>query len=53
MATEEDQVFDLIDRPDMWNLEPEDIQVQLKSMSSNAHIKEGVLIKLIVSAWPP
>lgn len=53
MAPEEDHLFNLIDRSDLWHLEPESIQYYLKSMYSNDQIKDGLLYRLVGSDWLP
>lgn len=53
MAPKENQVFDLLGRPDLWHLNPQPIQTHLNSMSASAHIKVRLLYKLVSPAWIP
>ena len=53
LAPEDDRIFDLIGRPDLWHLEPNPIQKRLREMASDSQIKDGLLYKLVRSSWLP
>lgn len=53
LAPEEDRIFDLIGRPDLWHLEAEAIQTKLKGMAQGTQIRDGLLYKLVGQSWLP
>ena len=53
LAPEEDRIYDLIGRPDLWPFENAAIQKRLELMASSSQIKDGMLYKLVGTSWLP
>ena len=53
LSPEDDRLFDLLGRPDLWHLEPAAVQARLKEMSTATQIKDGLIYKQVNSAWLP
>ena len=53
LAPEEDRIYDLIGRPDLWSFENAAIQKRLELMASSSQIKDGMLYKLVGTSWLP
>ena len=53
LSPEDDCLFDLLGRPDLWHLEPPAVQTRLTDMSASTQIKDGLIYKQVNSAWLP
>lgn len=53
LAPEEDHIYELIERPNLWDLKTPAVQDRLCLMPSRLQIQDGLLYKLMSSSWLP
>ena len=53
LAPEEDQIYELLGQPNLWEREPEKIQKLLAKLSKDTQISNGHLYKLVHEKWLP
>lgn len=53
LAPKEDRIFELIVRPDLWNLDKDPIQMRLQYLTTDSQIKDALLYKLLRFIWLP
>ena len=53
LSPEADQLYELLDKPDLWKLELREIQESLKLLSRDVSRKNGSLYKKVSKVWIP